>query len=325
MSEVEELLSGVQERLTERLGPIRSWLFPPQVYLQLEDEAITAMALEGRRITWLERVPLPMGLCEQGEPLRLDSLGDLLGDLFVERGYAGARVDAVLPPAASQMRLVQWPDGRWPEDPERTLALNDAALGLRTPLQYLDLHLVDLPRQTPTSLLVTVPSATLDRWIEVFSLAQVSLERMEAAKPCFCRGLLPLLSGQQARSPIALLHLAPKRSGLLLLEDGVPVFERRLAGADDHDGLVNDLTRFQEFWASQRSGRPAPLQLVVHGPSVRDEAQAQQLAQACQGSWRVLDPLADGWLSDASPDDRPRPEGCELAALWGLAAAEVMA
>ena len=324
MPEVVALLSGVQERLTERLGPLKAWLFPRQVYLQLEDQAITAMALEGRRIVWLERVPLPPGLCENGEPIRTDSLGDLLGDLFVERGYAGARVLAVLPAMASQMRLVQWPDGRWPEDPERMLQVNEAELGLKVALQYLDLHLVELPQDPPTSLLVTVPSSTLDRWIEVFSLAQVSLERMEAAKPCLCRGILPLQTQAEHNSLTVLLQVEQKRCSLLVIEEGIPIYERRMPGAAQTDELLGALSRWREFWVALRSDQNSALQLLLHGSALMDEAHASELAGAVGCSWQLLDPLAQEWLMDVSPDFGAHPEGPSLALLWGLAAAEVM-
>ena len=319
------LLSGVQERLTERLGPLKAWLFPPQVYLQLEDQALTAMALDGRRIVWLERIPLPMGLCENGEPIRTDSLGDLLGDLFVERGYAGARVSAVLPAAASQMRLVRWPGGRWPEDPERTLALSEAQLGLKVPLQYLDLHLVDLPQDPPTTLMVTVPSSTLNRWIEVFSLAQVSLERMEAAKPCICRGLLPLASKADGAALTVVLQVESQRCSLLVLEHGIPCYERRLPGAEQPEQLLADLRRWREFWSVLRGGPPQDLQLLLHGSALRDQAHAAELAGALACPWQWIDPLAQGWLVDDAPELEDHPSGSSLGLLWGLVATEVMA
>ena len=325
MPEVVALLSGVQERLTERLGPLKAWLFPSQVYLQLEDHAITAMALEGRRITWLERLPLPVGLCENGEPIRTDSLGDLLGDLFAERGFFGARVVAVLPPVASQMRLVQWTDGRWPEDPERILSLNESTLGLKIALQYLDLHLVDLPKEPPTSLLVTVPSSTLDRWIEVFSLAQLSLDRMEASKICVCRGLLPLLRRADAPEVVVVLQLEAERSALLVLEQGVPIYERRMPGISLDGALTRDLSRWAMLWSELHHGNRRPGLLMLHGSAVIDQQQACTMAEALGCDWQILDPLEQRWLLDDSPEYGQHPEGPSLAGLWGLAAAEVMA
>jgi Tfp pilus assembly PilM family ATPase len=317
------LFSGVQDRVLGTLAPLRAWLFPPRIYLQLDDRAVTAMALDGRRIVWLERVPLPQGLCENGEPVRVDSLSDLFGDLLVERGFVGARIDAVLPPAASQMRLVQWPGGRWPDDPERMLALNEKQLGFRTSLQYLDLHLIELDRHPPTSLVVSVQSVILNRWIEVFSNAGVSLDSVEAAKLCVCRGLRPILSSQRLA---AVLQLENVRSSLLILEDGVPVFERRLPGAEQPDVLSAELERSLLFWRQSASGGvdEQPL-LLVHGAALWPEAELEVLAAALGCPWRVIDPLLEGWLLDVSFEHDEHPDGPALAALWGLAAKEVLA
>ena len=97
------VLSGVQDRL----APLQAWLFPQRVYLELQDTAITAMALHGRQLVWLERVPLPAGTCVAGHPMAPDALGDLLGDWLLERGFGGARVRAVLPSQATAVRLLQ--------------------------------------------------------------------------------------------------------------------------------------------------------------------------------------------------------------------------
>lgn len=317
------LFSGVQDRVLGTLAPLRAWLFPPRVYLQLEDQAVTAMALEGRRIVWLERVPLPPGLCENGEPVRLDTLSDLFGDLLVERGFVGARVDAVLAPAACQMRLVQWPGGRWPDDPERVLALNEEQLGFRTVLQYLDLHLIELDRDLPTTLVVSVQSLTLNRWIEVFSNAGFSLDSVEAAKLCVCRGLGPILSRQRQA---AVLQFEQGRSTLLMLEDGVPVFERRLPGAEQPSALRIDLERSLAFWR-HNAGTGSDVQplLLVHGASLWADTELAALAAAVGCPWQIIDPLQSGWLLNVSPEYGEHPDGPALAALWGLAAKEVLA
>ena len=97
------MLAGVQERL----GPLQAWLFPQRVYLELQDQAITAMVLDGRRLTWLDQLTLPPGLCVGGRPQNGSALADRLGDWLVEQGYAGARIWAVLPGAASELRLLK--------------------------------------------------------------------------------------------------------------------------------------------------------------------------------------------------------------------------
>ena len=76
----------------------------------LEDSAIALLVRDGERIDWLEQVPLPEGLCRHGEPLLVEALGDLIGDLLVERGFAAARVRAVLPREAAAWRVLEWSD-----------------------------------------------------------------------------------------------------------------------------------------------------------------------------------------------------------------------
>ena len=319
-----ELFSAVQERLQERLGPMRAWLFPPRVYLQLEDQAITAMALEANRITWLERVPLPTGLCQNGEPIRSDTLGDLLGDLLVERGCSGAHLHAVLPAAASQCRLVRWPDGRWPEDPERTLTLHEAELGLARSLQYLDLHLVKVDRDQPTSVMISAPSALLDRWIDVFGLAGVSLDRLEAASVCLCRAAQPLLQAASTPPTSALLQIEPEQSSLLVLDQGVPIYERRLPGGDQPEPLRQALRQWLSFWQQLHPDQPEPPLLIPHGSALENLAQAGDLVADLGCPWQCLDPLALGWLHNAAPVFGTPPPGPALACLWGLASVEVM-
>lgn len=320
------MFSGVQERLQERLGPLKTWLFPRRVYLQLEDQAITALALEGQRVLWLERILVPSGLIEQGEAVRVDSLGDLLGDLFVDRGFAGARVDVVLPPGASQIRAVRWPDGRWPS-PDRTDAIlqsHQESLGLSVALQYLDLHRVDLPLDPPTSLLIGVPSATLDQWIDVFTLAALSLDRVEASHPCVCRALPGILEVQTLRGLHAVLKLEPQRSRLLLLEDGVPLYERRLPGAEDPAAVQAETERCLAFWRQWRPAPSAAAQLLLHGSALESEDLAAAVAEGLGCTWQVLDPLAGGGL-EGLPAAVEAPRGTALVPLWGLARAGVMA
>ena len=315
-----ELLSGVQERL----GPLRAWLFPPRVFLQLEDQAVTAMALEGNRLTWLERVSLPAGLCQSGEPLRADALGDLIGDLLVERGAVGARLDAVLPATASECRLIQWPAGRWPQDPEQTLLQNEAQLGLARAVQYLDLHVVPLDWQPPTSLVVSAPSVLLDRWIEVFALAGASLDRLEAANLCLARAGQPLWQAETAPPFCVLLQLDAAQTSLLVLERGVPLYQRQLPGAAAAPALQSALEQWLLFWRQLRPDRPEPPLLLLHGSALVNAIQAGDLVAAMGCPWQTLDPLALGWLDSAGVRSGQGPvTGPSLATLWGLAAVRV--
>ena len=211
------VLSGLQDRL----APLKSWLFPQRVYLQLEDQAFTAMVLDGDRVAWLEWVPLPEGLCVNGQPTAVAALGDLLGDLLVERGYAGARVKAVLPRAATAWRVIEWPGAAWPESPELVVRQQQAELDLPWTLQDADLLLEPLLGDPPRSLLVAVQREVLEAWIEVCSQAGVALDGVEALPICLWRAVSPQLGeGVQL-----LLQLEDQQSWLLALDRGQPLGE----------------------------------------------------------------------------------------------------
>lgn len=330
------MLSAVQERLQEQLSPLRAWLFPPRVFLQLEDRAITALVLEHRRVVWLERVVIPAGLCERGEPVNAEALGDLIGDLLVTRGFAAARLEAVLPPAASELRLIRWPGGQRPEQPERWLDLHQEPLRLPQAVQYLDLHLLDLALAPPASLLLAAPRQLLERWVEVFTLAGVSLERLESAALCLCRAVQPLLGleGGEGCGDVGLvLQVEAERTGLLLLEQGVPAYQRRLPGSGSPEALAEELHRCLAFWRQLRPEWVSPPLLLLHGAGLADPALAPALAAALGCPWRCLDPLALGWLDDDTPpaaaaaadddDATERPPGYLLAGLWGLVATDL--
>jgi Tfp pilus assembly PilM family ATPase len=190
------------------------------VYLQLEDQALTAVVLEGERVAWQERVPLPEGLCESGQPRAIEALGDLLGDLLVERGYAGARLKAVLPRAATAWRVIEWPDSSWPEHPELVVRQQQQELNLPWSLQDADLLLEPLMGAQPRSLLVAVQRSVLEAWIEVCNQAGVALDAVEALPMCLWRAVRPMLQqgdGVQlhtvSSSLFSFVNLIPERTG----------------------------------------------------------------------------------------------------------------
>ena len=282
------VLSGLQDRLS----PLNSWLFPQRVYLQLEDQAFTAMVLEGECIAWQERVPLPPGLCVNGEPLLVEALGDLLGDLLVERGYPGAHVKAVLPRAATAWRVIEWPDAAWPEQPELLVRHQQDQLALPWTLQDADLWLEPLLGDPPRSLLVTAQRTLLEAWIEVFSQAGVALDGLEPLPICLWRAVKPQLGeGVQA-----VLQLEADCSWLLALDQGQPLGEWLLPPPDQAEALAAALRQWRE--------RQAPVVCTVVGPDALVQALNAQL------------PSLFG-----CPVHRLELPGGE-AALWGLVAGE---
>ncbi len=285
------VFSGLQDQLT----PLKSWLFPRRVYLQLEDDAFTAMVLNADRVDWLERVPLPEGLCVNGRPTAVEPLGDLLGDLLVERGYPGARVKAVLPRAATAWQVIQWPDAAWPEAPELVVRQQQDALALPWSLQHADVWFSHLMGEPVRSLMVAVQRDVLEAWIEVCALAGVALDGIEAEPICLWRAVQPQLppcDGLQL-----LLQLRTDQSWLLAIDQGQPLGEWPMPPAVEPDRLEAALTLWRERY-TPRAG-------IVLGADLCGD---QQLLPQMR-SWLGC-PLRLFAHSDGEPS------------LWGLAAAE---
>ena len=278
------VLSGLQDQL----APLKSWLFPRRVYLQLEDQAFTAMVLEGERVAWLERVPLPEGLCVNGQPTAVEALGDLIGDLLIERGFPGARVKAVLPRAATAWRVIAWPEARWPDQPEVVVRQQQDQLDLPWSLQDADLRLEPLIGAPPRSLLVAVQRGLLEAWIEVFSQAGVALDGMEPLPICLWRAAEPQLGeGVQV-----LLQLEQEQSWLLALDQGEPLGEWSLPAASNAEQLKQQLA----LWAKHYN----PALTVVLGDEDPNKPLLSHL-----GQWLGCDQVA------VASQEAP-------AALWGL-------
>ncbi len=325
------VLSGVQEQLQERLTPLRSWLFPSMAYLELEDRSITVLA--GQRsggafqADVLERVQLPVGLCDRGEPLRQEAVGDFIGDLLIERDLNGVHVRACLPAAASQWKLVQWPGGEWPQDPDELLIRRGDDSGFSLPIQAAYTRVIpldtDLTGGAPTSLVVAVRQSVLQAWIETLAIAGVTLDGLEAAQVCELRALEPLLRQAPASQLLAVLSLRAEAGRLLLVRRGLPLYEHAYPADSGAVELAEQLRRSIDFTLQQDSSATG-VRLLVHGTKASG-ALIEQLASLLPWPVELLDPVAEGWIRlkpDAEPDDPAAPTGLELLRITGLALAE---
>ena len=286
------VLSGFQDQL----ATLTSRLCPRRVYVQLADQALSLMVLAGAQIECFERVPLPEGLCVNGEPKATEALGDFLGDLLVERGYPGARVKAVLPRAATAWRVIEWPDAAWPDQPELVVRQQQDELDLPWSLQDADLWLEPLTGTPPRSLLVAVQRDVLEAWIAVCIQADVALDGIEAEPLCLWRAVKPQL--QPCEGLQVLLQLEADRSWLLALDQGQPLGEWCLPPATDQADLAKALGRWRQ----------------------RFTPRAGILLAADAHSLESLLPLVRSWLGCplrgfAHSDGEP--------SLWGLVEAEL--
>lgn len=322
------VLSGVQNRLK----PLKAWLFPPRVLLELEDRWLTLSAFpssgQQRQASLLERVPIPAGAIVAGEPRRPEAIGDLIGDLLLEHGLNGARVVATLPHQATQWRLLQWSTPGWPANPEQELEKLNPDLGLPYPLTAAYPTVLPLPRshssEAATSLLVTVRKAAVQAWIEIFSLAGVELERLESAQLSEWRALEPLISELPSGALFLQVDLHEGGSRLVLYRHGVPEYEQALPAAgrpvqvDLNQELVQKVERIVRYWLEQDSGVSS-----VHVGLVGTHAERQDLLDLFgrPEGWSVeqVDAFRLGWIEPPSDaGDTTAPSGVQLLRVAGL-------
>ncbi len=326
--------------LKERLKPFINRRFPPRVLLALEDRSITVMVRPGDgrpgpghpvRSDLLRTVPIPRGVCVEGLPIQRAALGDLIGDLLLELGLLSPVAKVALPAAACAWRLVQWPFEEWPEEPEQALRQIDPDLGLPYALSQAYLQLVPLPGSPAaglTSLLVSAPHQLVQAWIEVFDIAGLELERMEAAQICELRAVAPLLEAVESSELVALVEVQPAGGRLTLLKEGCPEYGRGVTGtvAD----LADELKRVVSFWR-RRDPQVRSVRVLAFGPGVVRPEVAPALSLGPDWRVEVLDPLAEGWLAvdpgslaDGGDPDSVAVAGPTLVGLCGLAQVETL-
>jgi len=213
--------------IQERLRQLRHQLFPQGLRLQIDDHGLSAQLLTRGKppLSSPVQVPLPAGICRQGIPQNGAALGDFIGDWLLELGLVACQVDAVLPGAVCQWRVVTWPFDDQPDDPLQALRQLQIDLGesLKLEQSYLGWQpLPPGPGAQARTLLVAAPKPVVQAWQEVFAVAGVSLQRLIPAQVQLWRALQPLW-GDDPRSEHWFLELGVEGSRLWLVVDGVPV------------------------------------------------------------------------------------------------------
>jgi len=316
--------------LQDRLAALRAQLCPPLLYVQIQDQAVTAMALGGRQVLWLERLPLPEGVCRHGVPLVPVALGDLIGDWLLERGYGGAQVKAVLPPSACSWRVLDPPPAMgsadlhsWAEGMAEQLGLVWAEGGC---LEAVDVLCEPLGEQPSKVLMVVVARALLEGWLEVFDQAGCSLAALQPACLCTWNGLVPLR--QASVLPLGspgLLMVETRQTWLFELSPQHPVTQWYLPcldGVNEWLGSLRFLMQCDDCGGPERAV-PAERQelLLVGDGSQADwmEPTLTPLSAASRGGVRLIDPLQMGWLG--WQDTTSMAGGLQSMPwlLWGLA------
>jgi len=321
--------------LQGRLAALRTQLCPPRIYLELQDQAITGMALEGRQVRWLERLPLPEGVCRHGVPLLPVALGDLIGDWLLDRGYGGAHVKAVLPPSACSWRVLDAPVGLDPlgqRDWACTMAEGLALVrGEGGHLEGFDLLVEPLvDTQLPRLLLVAVAQALLVGWLEVADQAGFEFQALQPACVCHWNGFAATRAMLASNGGVQLLLQPEDSESWLMALDGQQPLDQWLLPPLSMDacwmlpaGFVGrTLAAGGESLHGPRL--PQPLGLVSSGQPAQ---QLIQWAAALQGAWggpvRWLDPLQMGALVAGPQQWLGSGIGSLPWLLWGLVAPQL--
>ena len=245
--------------IQERLRQVRHQLFPQRLRLQIDDQGLSVQVLTRGKVPMPlpVEVPLPVGICRQGIPQNSAALGDFIGDWLLELGLVACQVEAVLPGAICQWRVVTWPFDDHPDDPLQALRQLQIDLGesLKLEQSYLGWQpLPPGPGAQARALLVAAPKPVVQAWQEVFAVAGVSLQRLIPAQVQQWKALQPLW-GDDSRSEHWLIALGDQRSRLWLVVDGVPVADWPLPacppGSGPDPAWTEALTRCQLFWSQQ--------------------------------------------------------------------------
>lgn len=220
--EVSELI----EDMRQRLKPLKSRLFPQQVLLELGDTALLGQSLlNGKPGPVCIDVPLPSLTCKRGQPIEIEPLADLIGDLLVRDGLIDAFVMAALPPVAVQWRVIDWGGEEPPEDGLAELRRRNPDLGLAYPLAEAALDLQPLAGAPGKALLAATPQAVVEGWIKVFHQAGTNLDRLASPQTCRLAALQGHLAEVPAGSLVLLVTARAEERQLEAIRDGVPLFE----------------------------------------------------------------------------------------------------
>lgn len=253
--QVEEIPALIQERLRQ----VRHQLFPQRLRLQIDDQGLSAQLLTKGKAPMPPpvSVPLPAGICRQGIPQNAAALGDFIGDWLLELGLVACQVEAVLPGAVCQWRVVTWPFDDHPDDPLQALRQLQIDLGESLQIEQSCLGWQPLPPgpgAQARALLAAAPKPVVQTWQEVFAVAGVSLQRLIPAQVQQWRALQPLWV-DDTPSEHWFIALSDQRSRLWLVVDGVPVADWPLPacppGAGPDPAWAEALTRCQLFWRQQ--------------------------------------------------------------------------
>lgn len=274
----------VVARLQDAWQTLRGELAPAQVVLDLSDQLLALQALpqpRARQQPLPLLVPVPPATCRAGEPIELEALGDFIGDLLLGQNLIRAHLSVALPAAAAHWRALTGQRRRLAEDPVQWLRQQRPDLGLPFALDDAYVDVAPLRGTQAEALVVAIQRDLMLRWLEVFAIAGVVLDRLVPSQLAVMAALQPRLEEADPASLVVLLEPEPKALRLLVWHRGLPVYERLLDG--DVAAQVDELGRSLTFlrW-QQKLPEAAPCALLLD--QARAEAQPPEQLQALRAA-----------------------------------------
>jgi hypothetical protein len=224
-------LVGLLDDLRGRLRPLKSWIFPYQVLLELSETSLVGQPVfNGRPGPVCLDVPLPSLTIKEGMPVEIEPLADLIGELLVREDLIDAYVMAALPREAAHWRVLDWTTPLAPGD-EALAALREREpnLGLPFALADAELDVQALPLAPGQLLLAATRRQVVEGWITVFHAAGLNLDRLAPPQCCRLAGLHAELAAMPAGTLVLLVSPDGRQGAVLVaIQNGVPLFERQL-------------------------------------------------------------------------------------------------
>jgi Tfp pilus assembly PilM family ATPase len=265
------VLAGLQEKWL----PLRAELFPQTVLLDLSHpQLLIGQALKGGQpVEPLWTAPVPARTLRDGIPIVRDALGDFIGDLLLEhsRPYAGLAV--ALPRVLGHWRVIEWPDGRQPDDPVAALRSRAPELGWPFALKDAFIDVRPLAGSGSASLLVGAYREAVEAWIDVFAIAGGTLHHLIPSQAALMAALQPELEEAAPGELVALLQPTTSDCQLVVWRDGIPEYERVLPLAIDQ--LIPVLRQALGFCRSRLGA--SGVRLILAEPLEGSDALAGQL------------------------------------------------
>jgi Tfp pilus assembly PilM family ATPase len=217
--------------------------------------------------------PLPARTCREGVPVVLDAVGDFIGDLLLEYSAPDVGLVVALPWELAHWRVLEWPQGRPPEDPLAELRTSQPDLGWPFSLDQACLDVQPLVDDPSCSLVVGMARDALEAWIEVFAIAGGSLRHLLPSQMCQQLAIAATLEASTADELVALLQPDSTGCQLVVWRAGVPEFQRHLPL--EPAALVPALDQALRFCRQRLAG--AAVRLLLAEPMEAADAIAEQL------------------------------------------------